>query len=103
MILFKCVHGHVFSEDEMVREEYPEGEAVRHRYLCPDCGTEDFEQAHACSRCGLLFREDELDFDLCEKCREELDDEVKEFSRRYKGKEREYLFHRFDESEGVFA
>ena len=69
MILFKCVHGHVFSEDEMVREEYPEGEAVRHRYLCPDCGTEDFEQAHACSRCGFLFREDEMNFDLCEKYR----------------------------------
>lgn len=103
MTIYKCRRGHVFDEGEMVRDTYPEGEGTRYRYLCPDCGTEDFEEAYTCSRCRFFFREDELEYHLCEKCRDELYDEVVENLSKYQGDEREYLRHRFDEREGAFA
>lgn len=103
MITYKCSHGHIFDEDEMVREPYKEGEGTRYRYVCPACGTDDFEEAHVCSWCGFLFREDELEYNVCEKCREELIEEVKEKLREYQGDAREFLYHYFDEGEGAFA
>ena len=40
MITYKCEHGHVFFENEMVQVRVMEGEYLRERYVCPDCGTE---------------------------------------------------------------
>lgn len=104
MITYKCRRGHVFDEGEMVRDTYPEGEGMRYRYLCPDCGTEDFEEAHVCEECGYWFREDELEDRLCEKCRDLIDDEVREFSRRFTGARREYAYNKYDANgKGVFT
>jgi len=103
MITYKCIHGHVFDESEMVRERVMEGEYPRDRFICPDCGTTDFEEAVPCEECGKWFRASELQFHLCERCREEIDDEIRAFSRTFKGARREYARCNWDESEGVFA
>ena len=75
MITYKCEHGHVFFENEMVQVRVMEGEYLRERYVCPDCGTEDFEEARPCSECGDYFTETELEDNLCEKCRDAVNDE----------------------------
>ena len=103
MITYKCEHGHLFFENEMVQVRVMEGEYLRERYVCPDCGTEDFEEARPCSECGDYFTETELEDNLCEKCRDAVNDEVRAFSRTFKGDRREYARHNWDEREGVFA
>jgi len=103
MTTYKCFHGHIFDENEMVRIRVPEGEYTRDRFICPVCGTDDFDEAHVCEGCGEWFTADELDFGLCETCREEVDDEVDAFQRTITGARREYARSRFDEGEGVFA
>lgn len=103
MTTYKCVHGHVFDENEMVRIRVPEGEYTRDRFICPTCGTDEFDEAHVCEGCGEWFTADELEDDFCEKCREEMDKEAVAFSRQYQGKRREYMRRRWDEGEGMFA
>ena len=99
MTTYKCVHGHVFDENEMVRIRVPEGEYTRDRFICPVCGTDEFERAHICGLCGEWFAADELDFGLCEKCREETYDELTAHLRSLTYNQREYLRDR-EEREG---
>lgn len=103
MITYKCEHGHVFFENEMVQIRVMEGEYLRERYVCPDCGTEDFEEARPCFRCGDYFTEDELEYELCKECREAVDDIVDACRRSLTEPERAYAHHQYDEREGVFV
>lgn len=41
-------------------------------YRCPDCGSEDIDNAQQCERCHDYFPPDELDDSLCECCKEEV-------------------------------
>lgn len=99
MITYKCEHGHVFFENEMVRDRVMEGEYPRDRYICPDCGTEEFEEAHVCEGCGEWCKEDELYLRLCKKCREEDDKGLDAYLRTLTGPHREYIRDR-EEREG---
>ena len=99
MTTYKCVHGHVFDENEMVRIRVPEGEYTRDRFICPTCGTDEFDEAHVCEGCGEWFTADELDFGLCEKCCEDTYDGFAAYLRSLTKPQREYMRAR-EEREG---
>lgn len=62
-MLYECRHSHLF--DEPVREMTDEGP----RYVCPACGTDDFEPVERCDICGLLVPAYELnEQNECEAC-----------------------------------
>ena len=56
---------HAWLDDKPVREEcYP---------ICPECGSENFEEADYCEYCGDVVRKTELIGGcVCEKCLEEI-------------------------------
>lgn len=46
------------------------------RLCCPECGSEDLEEAELCDECGEYFLRSELDEnDLCPACREKIEAE----------------------------
>ena len=46
------------------------------RLCCPECGSEDLEEAELCDECGEYFLRSELDEnDLCPACREKVEAE----------------------------
>ena len=55
MTKFICLHcGHHFDGDEIVAKNY-ESETGTHDEYCPNCGSEDFEEAGHCIKCGGYF------------------------------------------------
>ena len=102
MIIYKCEHGHIFDENEMVRIRVPEGEYTRDRFICPVCGTDDFDEAHVCERCGEWFTADELEFELCETCREDTYDVLIACLAPFSDNQLEYLCDREEREGGLF-
>lgn len=69
--MFKCMHcGHEFEEID--RKHYDNSTGVWEEY-CPNCGSEDIEEAAQCEICGDWHAADYLHCGVCEKCAE-LDD-----------------------------
>ena len=55
MTRFVCLHcGHDFDGDEIVAKNY-ESETGTHDEYCPNCGSEDFEEAGHCIKCDGYF------------------------------------------------
>lgn len=75
----KC--GKVFSECGTHNEYHPYGDgcAAESWACCPSCGSEDFEEAIECKRCGEYFAESKSDYDICADCQKEV---MKEFQKK---------------------
>ena len=64
-----CLHcGHVFDEEEIVAKYYDKATGTYDREECPNCGSEDFEEAAHCDECDEWFLCDEVVGRLCDKC-----------------------------------
>jgi hypothetical protein len=64
--MYICLHcGHEF--DEIDRKHYDHGTGVWEEY-CPNCGSEDFEEASECVECGAVKCADNLINGMCEDC-----------------------------------
>ena len=64
----KC--GEIFDEPDVMRfvehhGEYDEPWAVDY---CPECGSDEFEEAECCSNCGEYFAEEDVYGGMCENC-----------------------------------
>ena len=63
-----CLHcGHVFDEKDIV-EKYYDMATGTYREECPNCGSEDFEEAAYCEVCNQWFPCDEVTGKVCDKC-----------------------------------
>lgn len=61
MRTYICLHcGHHFSCDEIVAKYYDRATGTYDREECPACGSEDFEEAGHCLKCGDYFPVDDL-------------------------------------------
>lgn len=64
--MYICLHcGHTF--DEIDRKHYDRSTGVWEEY-CPNCGSEDFEEAEECVECGAVKSADYLMNGWCEDC-----------------------------------
>lgn len=64
--MYICLHcGHTFAEID--RKHYDPSTGVWEEY-CPNCGSEDFEEADECVECGAVKSADYLINGLCEDC-----------------------------------
>ena len=64
-----CLHcGHVFDGEEIVAKYYDRATGTYDREECPNCGSEDFEEAAHCDECDEYFPCDEVIGHVCEKC-----------------------------------
>ena len=68
LICLDC--GNIFYDVEAVRvKEYMDGHLMGYRLHCPCCGSEEFEEANYCNKCGGAFLNDKLfGFGICEEC-----------------------------------
>ena len=61
MTKFICLHcGHHFDGDEIVAKHYDRATGTWDSEECPNCGSEDFEEAGHCLKCGDYFPIDDL-------------------------------------------
>ena len=66
--MFKCMHcGHEFEEID--RKHYDSSTGVWEEY-CPNCRSEDIEEAEQCDICGEWHAADYLKCGVCKKCAE---------------------------------
>ena len=66
--MYKCLHcGNEFEDID--RRHYDCGTGVWEEY-CPNCGSEDFEEADKCEICGEIFPESETENGVCKECLE---------------------------------
>ena len=64
-----CLHcGHHFDGDEIVERGYDRATGTWDAEECPNCGSEDFEEAAQCSICGDWHLADKLTGGVCEEC-----------------------------------
>jgi len=67
--MYICLHcGHEFEDID--RKHYDHGTGVWEEY-CPNCGSEDFEEAEQCDLCGDWHVAENVTNGVCEKCLEE--------------------------------
>mgnify|MGYP002514325182 CR=1 FL=1 len=63
--MWMCIHcGHEFDEPH---QEYDKGTG-RYDYDCPNCGSEDIEEALICDECGAVKSADEIVNGMCADC-----------------------------------
>ena len=63
-----CLHcGHVFDYDELGKQ-YDRSTGTWDREECPNCGSEDFEEAAVCEECGDVVAADDIIYRLCRNC-----------------------------------
>lgn len=71
--MFICMHcGNTFDEPE---KQYDHGTGHWDEE-CPNCGSEDFEEAAECSECGRVHAVDALIDGLCAECIEKKSDDI---------------------------
>lgn len=64
--MYKCLHcGHEFEDID--RKHYDHGTGVWEEY-CPNCGSEDFEEAEQCELCGEWHVADKVHNGVCDDC-----------------------------------
>ena len=72
--MWMCIHcGHEFDEPH---KEYDKGTG-RYDYDCPNCGSEDIEEAEACSECGAVKSKDSLINGICAGCIKEAAEDMR--------------------------
>ncbi len=70
--MYICLHcGHEF--EEIAAKNYDSSTGTWEEY-CPNCGSEDFEEAEVCEMCGEAFAKGELKGHVCDKCRAKYSD-----------------------------
>lgn len=69
MTKFICLHcGHHFDGDEIVAKHYDRATGTWDSEECPNCGSEDFEEAEQCPICGEWFSEEDMQYGVCADC-----------------------------------
>jgi hypothetical protein len=69
MTKFICLHcGHHFDGDEIVAKHYDRATGTWDSEECPNCGSEDFEEAAQCPICKEWFSDDDMRYGVCESC-----------------------------------
>ena len=64
-----CLHcGHAFDGDEIVAKYYDRATGCYDREECPNCSSEDFEEAAVCEDCGEVVSVDDIVGRLCREC-----------------------------------
>ena len=51
----------------------PGGMEAESDIVCPHCGSDDWEEARVCTKCGKLLPESQSLFGLCKECEDEAD------------------------------
>ena len=76
MSFFVCLHcGHEFSWEELKRT-YDRGTG-HYDDECPNCGSEDIEEAESCVECGAVKSKDSLINGICAGCIKEAADDMR--------------------------
>ena len=76
MSFFVCMHcGHEFSWEELKRT-YDRGTG-HYDDECPNCGSEDIEEAESCVECGAVKSKDSLINGICAGCIKEAADDMR--------------------------
>lgn len=73
--MYKCLDcGHVFETPDEFRENHGDpGKGYESFGVCPECGSDDYEEVKQCSECGEWFSTDELySCGCCEDCLQDL-------------------------------
>ncbi len=82
--MFRCLScHHSFNDFQYKKEEIGEcagTPAFECHAVCPECGSDDWDEAEYCDECGELFGNCELEFCengqvLCENCRKDKEEE----------------------------
>ena len=64
-----CLHcGHHFDGDEIVAKHYDRATGTWDSEECPNCGSEYFEEAEKCDKCGEWHVADKVVNGMCEEC-----------------------------------
>ena len=72
--MWMCIHcGHEFDEPH---KEYDKGTG-RYDYDCPNCCSDDIEEAEACSECGAIKSKDSLINGICAGCIKEAAEDMR--------------------------
>ena len=95
--MFCCCNCHATfesGEERIIKERsecfgFP---AVEEFCVCPECGSDDYEEAFICRICGDTFPKSEEDCEgVCEKCSGELRDEFEAWLEDYTPEEQQVL------------
>lgn len=74
---------HIFTLDDAIKKEtsweryngvsdlFPNSTPLT-LYLCPECESEDKEEASQCVQCEKYFHPDDINWDLCAQCEKEM-------------------------------
>lgn len=68
-----------------------------HKFLCPICNGEDFEEAVKCESCNQRTNKSEAVSGLCVECQAKIQKEAREFFEKFNEQEQEFVLEFLNE------